>query len=189
MQTESFIEPGASPETRLRLFSLYVDFAAALRARWATSRIAQLAGDMWKSSTEMWNLDSLNAGEAIRKMITRDAAEADVLVVSVSSLDRRESELVDWLNSLAAVRTGRPVPGLFVGLLGDDNSQTGELDWTVKQLLGCAQRTDRDFIWRWMEAEAMTGDDWLADSVETLLVRKQLARDAAFLRETPVVMA
>jgi len=60
-----------------------------MRARWTTSQIARLAGERWKSSTEMWNLNSLFASDPIRTMITQDAAEADVIVVAMSSLDRR----------------------------------------------------------------------------------------------------
>jgi hypothetical protein len=138
MNTETLIVSETGMDGRLRLFSLYVDFAAAVRARWATSQISRLAGEQWKASTQMWNLDSLSTSEPIRKMITQDAAEADVLVVAMSSLDRRELELVRWLDSLAAGRADRPVAGLFIGLLGDENGRAGELDWTVKQFLRCA---------------------------------------------------
>jgi hypothetical protein len=183
MNTETLVEPEVVTYGRLRLFSLYVDFAAALRARWATSQISRLAGEYWKSSTEMWNLDSLSAGEPIQKMIAQDAADADVLVIVISSLERRTPELIRWLDSLTVCKTNRPVSGLLIGLLGDEEQPAGELDWTVKQFLRCAQRTDRDFIWRWMEKDAMTDGDWLTDSVEALLTRKQPAYDVGFLQE------
>ena len=181
MNAETLIEPVTTvAEKKLRLFSLYVDFAAAVRARWATNHVTQLAGGQWKASTEMWNLDSLTTSEPIRKMIVRDAADADVLIVAASSLDRRETELVWWLDEVAAVKTARPAAGLFIGLLGDDLDQAGELDWTIKQFLRCAGALDRDFIWRWMEREAMDSDEWLADSVAALLARKQPATDTIF---------
>ncbi|HTY89321.1 MAG TPA: hypothetical protein VMB80_17870 [Candidatus Acidoferrum sp.] len=167
-------------EGGLRLFSLYLDFNASVRARWGTSQIARLAGEHWTATTEMWNLDSLAAGEPIRKLITQEAADADVLIVAMSSIDRRELELVQWLDSVAAFKKSRPVSGLFVGLLGDENSRPGELDWTIKQFLGCARRLDRDFIWRWMDHEAMDSNDWLGESVATLLTRKQSAPEAIF---------
>ena len=91
--------------------------------------------------------------------------------------------MIQWLDSLAACRANRPVSGLFIGLLGDEEQAAGELDWTVKQFLRCAQRMDRDFIWRWMENDAMADGDWLTDSVEALLTRKQPAYGAAFLQE------
>jgi hypothetical protein len=186
MQTETLIEPEMLAEKRLKVFSLYVDFAAAVRARWATSQIAALAGEHWKSSSEMWNLDSVAASEPIRKMIAQDAMDADVLVIAMSSMERRELKLVDWLDSLSEGKANRAASGLFIGLLGDERQSAGELDWTVKQFLGCAQRTDRDFIWHWMEEGVMDNNDWLAGSVESLLTRKQPARDMAFLHEAAV---
>ena len=173
MNTETLIESETVMCGRLRLFSLYVDSAAAVRARWATSQISRLAGKHWKSSTEMWNLNSLFASDPIRTMITQDAAEADVVVVAMSSLDRRTVEVIVWLDSLAAWKTNRPGSGLFVGLFGDEEQPAGELDWTVEQILRCAQRNDRAFIWRWMERGALADGDWLADSMEVLLSRKQ----------------
>jgi len=187
MNAETLIGPAISVAGRkLRLFSLYVDFAAAVRARWATSHVVQLAGGQWKASTEMWNLDSLTTSEPIRKMIIRDAADADVLIVAASSLDRRETELVWWLDDVAAVKTVRPAAGLFIGLLGDEHDRAGELDWTVKQFLRCSGALDRDFIWRWMDREATENDDWLTDSVAALLARKHPAPDTIFWPETAV---
>ena len=184
MNADILIEPAQLfPERRLRLFSLYVDFAAAVRALWATSQISRLAGEQWKFSSGLWNLDSLVASQPIRKIITQEAADADVLVIAMSSLDRREPELIQWLESLADGKPNRPITGLFIGLFGDDDHGAGELDWTVKHFLRCAQRTDRDFIWHWMEQGVMEDGDWLADSVETLLTRKQPVREAAFLPE------
>ena len=189
MNAETLIEPELTMNGKLRLFSLYVDFAAAVRARWVTSQISRLAGDQWKASTQLWNLDSLTASGPIRKMITQDAADADVLIVAMSSLDRRELELAQWLESLPARKVSHPGSGLFIGLLGDENGQAGELDWTVKQFLRCAQQMDRDFIWHWMEPGVMDNNDWLAGSVETLMNRKQPGRDAVFLRETAIEVA
>jgi hypothetical protein len=183
MHSEIFFEKEVRADRKLRLFSLYLDFAAAGRARWATSRIAAQAGEPWKCSTEMWNLDSLAAASPLRKMIAQEAADADVLVIAISSLDRRTPELIEWLDSLAACKASRPVSGLFIGLLGDEDQIAGELDWMVKQFLRSAQQSDRDFIWRWMENDAMTDGDWLTESVEALLARKQPGRDVVFLPE------
>ena len=180
------IEPEILAEKRLRVFSLYVDFAAATRARWAASQVATLAGEHWKSTSELWNLDSVAASEPIRKMIARDAVDADVLVIGMSSMERRELELMEWLDSLAEEKSNRTASGLFIGLLGDERQPAGELDWTVKQFLRYAQCMDRDFIWHWMEPGVMNSNDWLADSVEALLTRKQPARDATFLQATVI---
>jgi hypothetical protein len=119
-------------------------------------------------------------------MITQDAADADVLVIAMSSLDWRELELVQWLDSLTAGKANRPGPGLFIGLLGDGRGQAVELDWTVKEFLRCARQMDRDFIWHWMGRDAMVDDDWLTDSVEALLTRKQPGHDVIFLQEAAI---
>ena len=150
MHADTLIERERVICGRLRLFSLYLDSDAAVRARWATSQIARLAGERWKSSTEMWNFNSRFASDPIRTMITQDAAEADVIVVAVSSLERRMPELIQWLDSLTACKSNRPVFSLLVGLFGEEDQPAGELDWTVEQFLGCAQRNGRDFIWCWM---------------------------------------
>ena len=190
MNIETLIEPELMADRRLHLFSLYVDFPAAVRARWATRQISRLAGEQWKVSTEMWNLDSLTTSEPIRKMITQDVADADVLIIAMSSLDWRELELVRWLDSLTAGRADRPGPRLFIGLLGDGRGQAGELDWTVKQFLRCARQMDRNFIWRWMDRDAMADVDyWLTDSVEALLTRKQPRRKVTFLQEAAIEIA
>ena len=187
MNTETLFEPELVADRRLHLFSLYVDFPAAVRARWVTGQISRLAGKQWKASREMWNLDSLTTSEPIRKMITREVADADVLVIAMSSLDWRELELVEWLNCLTVGKVNRPGSGLFIGLLGDGRGEEEELDWTVKQFLRCARQMDRDFIWRWMDRDAMADVDyWLTDSVEALLTRKQPRRNVIFLQEAAI---
>ena len=137
----------------------------------------------------MWNLNSLAAGDAIKKTIAQAAAHADVLIVAVSSLEWRELELIQWLDSLAVTNDGSRDSGLLIGLLGDEHNRAGELGWTVRQFLCCAQRANRDFIWHWMGSEAMTDDAWLADSLEALLARKCLVGDVPFFQETAWVMA
>jgi hypothetical protein len=164
---------------KLHLFSLYADFPASVRARWAASAIIKMAGRQWKSSSEMWKLDSLTSSQPIRDMITSDAANADVIVIGVSSLERRAVELVQWLDSVAAREPKRSVPGLLIGLIGDEENKSRELDWTVKKLIRCAQQADRDFIWHWMEKGATGDSSWLADNVKELLARKSAANSEA----------
>lgn len=160
---------------KLHMLSVYADFPASARARWAASAIVKTAGPHWESSAEMWKLDSLAAGQAIKDMISTEAVDADVLIVAVSSLDQRATELVRWLDTLAARPSSRSTPGLLVGLLGDEEGRAKELDWTVKQLMRCAQQADRHFIWHWMGEGAMDESDWLTDSTEELMGRKLAA--------------
>ena len=162
---------------KLHLFSLYADFPASVRARWATSAIIKIIGPRWQSPSEMWKLDSLTASASIKNLLANDAANADVIVVAVSSLKMRPQELIQWLNSLAAQEPKRPAAGLLIALLGDEENESQELDWTVKQLIRCARQTGRDFIWHWMEKDAINSSDWLADHVQDLLARKSAANN------------
>ena len=176
---DEFAREVAATNGKLRVLSLYEDISASVRARRAAGTIARLAGPRCQTASEMWKIDSLTVSEPIKEMISSDAANADVMIIAVSSLERRVLELVQWLDSLAAREPKRSAVGLLVGLLGDEENKSKELDWTVKQLLRCAQQADRNFIWHWMGEGAMDGSDWLTDSVEELLARKLAAGNEA----------
>ncbi len=45
---------------------------------------------------------------------------------------------------------------------------------------------DRDFIWHWMDRDAMVDNEWLMDNVEALLIRKQPGRNRIFLQEAAI---
>lgn len=184
MHTENFLEQETQADAKLRLFSLYVDYAASLRARWASGMIAKLAGSRWKTCSEMWNLDSVKTGHQIRKILLKDAAKADVMIVALSSLDQREPNLIEWLNALAGEKAKCPGSGFLIGLLGDEDHEAGELGWTVEQFIHCAQKMGRDFIWHWMGQEATNDTSWLADNVEKFLARKLSWLNMACLQET-----
>jgi hypothetical protein len=176
MQTNVFAKEVAVTNGKLHLLSLYGDLPASVRARWAAGAIARLAGPLWKTTSEMWKIDSLQVSAPILEMITNDAANADVIIVAASSLAHSEPALIQWLESLKDCKGNRPVPGLLVGLLGDEEETTTmNLNMVVKPLLHCAQQTDRNFVWYSMENGAMRNSDWLADSVNDLLARKSAA--------------
>jgi hypothetical protein len=198
MQTTVFAKEVAVTNGKLHLLSLYGDLPASVRARWAAGAIARLAGPLWKTTSEMWKIDSLQVSAPIREMITNDAANADVIIVAASSLSHGEPALIQWLESLKDCKGSRPacvaeaiceppsqsttarlrpVTGLLVGLLGDEEETTTmNLNSVVKPLLHCAQQTDRNFVWYSMERGAMNNSDWLADSVNDLLARKSAAQ-------------
>jgi len=182
----------ARPETvvngKLRLFSLSVDFAASARAKWAAGAITKLAGPHWEFSAEMWKLDSLNASESIRKLITSDAARADVLIVAASSLDRREPKLIEWLDSLAP-ETNRSIPGLLVGLFGDEEDRSGELEWMAEQFIYCARQMGRGLVLHWMESDSLNDSNWLAEEMEEFLARKRVVCSRALPQATTVDVA
>jgi hypothetical protein len=158
---------------KLRLFSLYVDFVASTHVKWAGGTIAKLVDRHCQPQSEMWHLDSFSASQQLWNLMLQDAADADVLIVALSSLDQRESKLIEWLDALADKKTDNPIPGLFIGMLGDEGHEAGELRWTVKGFLSCAQKMGRDFIWQWMGQEAVNDTTWLTDNVQKFLSRKR----------------
>lgn len=174
---------------RLQVFSLYLDFPASIRARWANSTISQLASQNWITSTELWRLDALASSPCILNMSTGEAAKADVLLVVVSSMNYRQHELIAWLKTLALRATDRHHTGLLIGLFGDDEKQSSELNWTVKECLDCAGPMNRDFIWHKLEAGAMVDYSWLKNHLELFLGRKHLAEEQALLSEVPLELA
>jgi len=170
----------------LRVFSVYADFEASRHAKYVTGAIIKLAGHPGQFVTEMWKLDVLTANETIKRMFMRDAARADVLIVSVSSLAQRPGELIALLDAVTTVKPASGLPGLLIGLLGSEENLSHELDWTVKRLIGCAQRANRDFIWHWMGPEALNDFDWLTENVGMLMRRKCVQREQTSLKEAAV---
>lgn len=124
------------------------------------------------------------AGELMREMLVSDGANADVLIVVIGSMEQRTPEMIEWLDSLMPLSPDRT--GLLIGLLGDEENKAQELDWTAKELIRCAQKTNRKFIWNWMGRDAMEDSDWLRDGVELLLARKPLV--APILQEAAIHM-
>ena len=159
------------PGGKLHLFSVYTDFGAYRRVRWVAQAIARLAGQRWQCPSEMWKLDSFIANEPINRIIAGDGAKADAIIVVVGSLEQRRPELMAWLESLAPLEQGKT--GLLIGVLGDEEDKGVELDWTAKQLIQCAQKTNRKFIWHWMQHHDGEDSDWLAESVGALLAHKR----------------
>ena len=182
MRTDFIDETGV--DGKLRVFSLYADFAASGRAKQIAGAITRRAGPQWQCSSEMWKPEALTASEPIRRMISDDAVNSDVLIVAISSLEQRPVELIGWLDSLAALKPRHSALQLLVGLLGDEEDRPRELNWTVKQLMRCAQVTNRDFIWRWMESETMSDLGWLNENVERLLGRKLSLLEQMISQET-----
>jgi hypothetical protein len=172
-QPEAFAKEVAVMNGKLHLLSLYGDLAASARARRLANTIAKRAGPHWQTASEMWKIDSLCVSEPIRQMITDDAAKADVIIIAASSL---EPALIQWLNSLEAGKHNRPLAGLLVGLLGDEETTTAELGGVVKPLLRSAQQMGWNFIWHWMGEETMSDTGWLGPSLENLLACKSATR-------------
>ena len=178
--------PDTATGGKLHLFSIYTEFGMCRRVKWIANAIARLAGHRWQCTSEMWKLDLLTNNGAMGKILADDAARADVLIAVVGSLARRQPELMNWLAGLRPLTPDRY--GMLVGLLGDDADKGQELDWTAKQLIHRAQESNRKFIWHWMGHHDADPSDWLDESIQTLLGRKQSVLQPILAREPVAVV-
>lgn len=166
---------------KLHLFSVYTDFGSCGRVKWLAGAIGKMAGHRWHCRSEMWKLDSLAANGAMGRMLSTDAAGADMLIVVVGSLAQRRPELMDWIASLPPLMPLRH--GLLIGLLGDEEDKGEELDWTAKQLIECARKSNRKFVWHWMGHHDGDASEWLGASLDGLIASKQVSREPNIMRE------
>jgi len=166
MAMATLAKPAAQTIGKLNLFSLHADFPASVRACWLTTTIARIAGESWKPVAGMWTLDNLKASDSIVRMITKEAMQADVMIIAVSSPSYGEPTL----ESLAAGPGNCPGAGLLVGLLEDEAEDEGESRELVKLLRDRAQPLGRDFVWM-KDFPDETGS--LIGKLEILLKRKQ----------------
>src|SRR5262249_27444992 len=100
MDSNTLAVPRTAARRRLRMFTLYADFPAGIRARRLGNQVAGLVGSDWETSAEMWKLDSVAPVGPIRDMIAQEAGESDVLMIAISSLDAPDTSVIRWLNSL-----------------------------------------------------------------------------------------
>jgi len=175
MHSNTMLEPEMVANRKLRLFTLYADFPAGVRAKRLSGQITRLAGKDWEPSVEMWKLDAVSPIGHIKDMIAQEAGEADVLLIASSASAQPDPATIRWLNSLAGWKAKRPVSGLLIGLLGDEERAAGATDWMVTELALFARRTQMDFVWHRAEHGALDHGDWLAAGVENLLARKRSA--------------
>ena len=182
MHADTLVQPRPEAKPRLRLFTLYADFHAGVRAKRVMHQLAQLARDRAASNMEMWKLDSVAPVGMIREMIAQEAGESDVLVIAMSDAVQPEPALTQWLNSLVDWKANRAVPGLLIGLLGDGERPAARESWAVEQLAAFVRRTQMDLVWRSPEPDYATDSAWLEDPLASLLAR----HDSAFEGEIPV---
>jgi hypothetical protein len=120
----------------------------------------------------MWKLDSVAPVGPIRDMIAQEAGESDVLMIAISSLDQPDTSVIRWLHSLVNWKSNRLVPGLLVGLLGDEEHRVTDGNWAVNELAIFARRTQMDLAWCAVGRDAALDSDWLRAGLERLLAAK-----------------
>ena len=158
---------------QIRLFSVYTDSFAAANERWTVSQIKTLTSESDLRHCGRWDLDILLVSEHMKKTAAKAAAGADVLLLSIGSLELRETSLIHWLASVACADSDGNTPRLIIGLLGSEKAKATELDWNVKQLIRCAKAMNSAFIWHWMGEDASADGDFLTEHIADLLAAKQ----------------
>jgi hypothetical protein len=173
MNTNVLIEPVSSAKGRLRFFTLYADYPAGIRARRLATQVKHLAAKDWDVVAEMWKLDSVAPVGPIREMIAQEAGESDILLIAVSSVAGPHPELTAWLSSLVNWKANRLVPGLLLGLFGEEDRDAESENAMAEQLAAFARKTQMSFAWQAAGNETFHNSEWLAAELERLLEKKR----------------
>lgn len=166
------VAPVDQRRSRLRLFSLYEDFASGIPARWLAGEISLLAKPRCESTTEMWKFDHVVRTGAFQKMTAQEAGEADVLIVAAVSVNDAPAGLNEWFEQLTAWRQNRLTPGLLVGLLGIQSEVDVDASVMRNDLQRFAERTGTTFLWRPMDVYGQADASWLAAPVKQFLAER-----------------
>lgn len=173
MNSSVLIELATNTKVNLRVFTLYVDFAAGVRAKRIVNEIKGIAGEEFACTSEMWKLDAVAPVGPIRKMIAQEAGESDVLIVAASQPDHPDPLLAEWLNLLVNWKAGRLFPGLLVGLLGAEDHVVDTANWMVNELTAFARQTRMHWVWHAGARQSWDNSQWLADGLGRALERKR----------------
>ena len=159
----------------LRLFTLYEDFEAGVRAKLLADRIINRTGNNYVILKGMWRMGSAKPIGRIHQMMARDAAESDVLLIASTSVDQTQATIIRWLYSLLGWRSNPMLPGLLIGLIGDEEQPASDSDWLVGQLSAFTGRNHLEFAWH-SGSESITDCGWIDPLLEKLFARKDSIR-------------
>jgi hypothetical protein len=123
MNTNTLMEPAPAANAKLRLFTLYADFPAGMRARRLMNRITALAGRLGRGRRD-GNWTPWRRSDHSR-LDRQEASESDVLLIATSAVE------ADPATSMARIAGGLSVarPRLLLGLLGDERRWTKPIGW------------------------------------------------------------
>jgi hypothetical protein len=154
----------APARTEFRVFILYMDYAAGIRARRLIHGLRRL-NDSVPAQFDLWKVDSISPPGTVRQLILHEAGEADVLVVAATGLDPRESAFEEWLERLAIWKAGRDFPGCLVGLLGDEAHPIEPAHWLCNDLAAFARQTRMHWSWFPGTAHPIELNAWLVNAL------------------------
>ncbi len=180
MNTNTLIAPVSTARQKFRIFTLYADFSAGVRAKRLAEKITLAIGPRFPSVANMWTLNSVGPIGDIGEMIAQEAGESDVLLVASSSAQRPEPGISAWLTSLVNWKANRLAPGLLIGLLGDGETELAEESWLFQELAGFARKTRMDLAWQWVGPNASPDFGSLTPHIEKLLATRESGLPGTF---------
>lgn len=159
----------------LRQFALYDDFRAGQQAR----RLAKILWRTFSSETEfcleMWKGDMVSKLVRVQDVALEGAAEAEVLILSLSEAQVPEPWLYQWFERLTPWRLRFTGGGILIALLG--LSPTNELEpgcepepglETIAHLSQFARRVGMRFAWQPMCDETPEDFSWALKSLSAI---------------------
>jgi|SRR4051812_26172036 hypothetical protein len=100
MNTNSRFESAPPRAGRLRIFTLYEDFEAGVRARQVTKELSRRMALAWDVQGDMWKIGTAKRVGKLHQLMAQDAIRSDVLLVAATSLDKGQETIVRWLYSI-----------------------------------------------------------------------------------------
>jgi hypothetical protein len=156
MRNAATCQPLDSPRAEAApVFSVviaYEDFHAGKQAKQAYDFLVENLSHEWQVTSQMWKFDVLSVRE-LREMAARDAAMADLIIVSTNSQGEFPADVKTWIEMWLGYRGGAVA---LVALFNQPPKHAEQARMTQAYLEGVANRGQMEFFtWpnAWPEQE------------------------------------
>jgi len=133
---------------------LYEDAETGLRAKLSLAVVQKDRSLETGFRTKLWRRDLLRA-EWLREQAAKEAAAADVIIVSMHGEQDLPGEVMDWLTRWLEHKTDRPCA---LGVLLDGSPSQRQASPITTYLQGVAAAAGADLLWGFCESTG-TGQD------------------------------
>ncbi len=155
---------------QLRLFTIYEDTEAGVTAAWIVDEIRRSIRNRCVLLQELWKLDLIAGFVQFREVTVEDAAAADVVLLSLKSLEQPVPSVCSWLESLKSQRAQRTTPGLLLAVLGTEEEEARVAE---SPLMNCLQQFSRsarlEFAWAPGDAYRLRDSAWLDQKLDSVV--------------------
>lgn len=139
------VDVGSTPEVNVML--LYEDAETGLRAKLSLAVVQEHGFLKTGFRTKLWRRDLLRA-EWLREQAAKEAAAADVIIVSMHGEQDLPGEVTDWLTRWLEHKTDRPCA---LGVLLDGSAARCHTNPITRYLEGVAAEAGADLLWGFCE--------------------------------------